>query len=529
MSELVKTNVDQESFIKKLLPATVEKFNSLQNNLLLISWLIHENKTEENFIKSLSALSQIISASFSILKIYNLDNKRNIKEHRFINYNDHIFTEDINQIIFNKVKILTTSSIIQFNSTKYVFYKDLKDRLKNCITILSFPLKHDEHIIGLFYLGFKKCELETGHNMLDFINRFLNNIIDVIFEIYFSSENPDHSSIKEIELRSKYEFDIILGQHPRIIDVLKTISLVAYTDATVLIQGESGTGKELVASALHMNSSRKNKPFIPINCGALSENLLESELFGHVKGAFTGALKDKRGWFEIANGGTIFLDEVGKMSPSLQVDLLRILQTGEYSQVGSPEIKHCDVRIIAATDKDLKKMVASGKFREEVFYRLNVVEIDLPPLRERRSDIILLARHFLEKFKQKYDKNHISITDSALSLLQCYDYPGNVRELQNVIERAVVLAENSSIDINDLPASIQCKEIVDDNVEKLSPFKISKQKVIDNFEYEYISECLRTTKGNISKAARSAGINIKNFYMKMKKCGIDPLSFKKST
>lgn len=528
MSELVITNFDQESFINKLLPAT-RNINSLQNNLLLLSWMIHENKTEESVNKSLYALSQILSASFSVLKIYNLDNRKNIKEHRFINYYDNIFTKEINRIISNRVKMLTTFSIIQFNPVKFIFYKDLKDRLKNCITILSFPLNYDKHHIGLLYIGLKKFKVKTEHKIVDCINIFLNNVIPSIFEIYFTDNDLNHLNQKEIELRSKYEFDIILGQHPRIIEVLKTISLVAHTDATVLIQGESGTGKELVASALHVNSRRRNKPFIPINCGAISENLLESELFGHVKGAFTGAVKDKRGWFEIANGGTIFLDEVGKMSPSLQVDLLRILQTGEYSQVGSPDIKHCDVRIIAATDTELKKMVASGKFREEVFYRLNVVEIDLPPLRERRSDIILLARHFLEKFKRKYNKNHISITENALSLLQSYDYPGNVRELENAIERAVVLCENSNIDINDLPASIQYKEIVNDKVKELSSFKISKQKIIENFEYEYISECLRTAKGNISKAARAAGINIKNFYTKMKKCGIDPITFKKST
>ena len=319
-----------------------------------------------------------------------------------------------------------------------------------------------------------------------------------------------------------------MGQHPRIIEVLKTISLVARTDATVLIQGESGTGKELVARALHLNSNRKYKPFIPINCGALSENLLESELFGHVKGAFTGAFKDKLGWFEIANGGTIFLDEIGKMSPSLQVDLLRILQTGEYSRVGSPEIKHCNVRIIAASDKDLKEMVIKGTFREEVFYRLNVVDIDLPRLRDRRSDIVPLAKHFFNEFKQKYNKEYLSISDKVLSLLQNYDYPGNVRELENAIERAVVLSEDSSIDITDLPAIIRCQQIANENDVPISSFKSTKQKVIENFERKYISECLRNTRGNISKAANNAGLNVKNFHVKMKKCGIDPLSFKRN-
>ena len=206
----------------------------------------------------------------------------------------------------------------------------------------------------------------------------------------------------EQELRNNYLFGSIIGHHPKIIEILKLISQVAATDATVLILGESGTGKELVARALFENSQKKDKSFIPINCGGLPENLLESELFGHQKGAFTGAQKDKMGWFERADGGTIFFDEVSEMTGHLQVKLLRILQTGEFSRVGSTEISYCNVRIIAATNKDLQILIKEGTFREDLYYRLNVIDINLPPLRKRRTDIPILIQHYLNLFGKKY-------------------------------------------------------------------------------------------------------------------------------
>ncbi|NIT72171.1 sigma-54-dependent Fis family transcriptional regulator, partial [candidate division KSB1 bacterium] len=245
----------------------------------------------------------------------------------------------------------------------------------------------------------------------------------------------------EIRLRNTHRFEAIVGHDPKIVEILKLVSQIANTEATVLIQGESGTGKELIARALHSNGRRKCQPFIPINCGALPENLLESELFGHVRGAFTGAIKNKRGWFACADGGTIFLDEVHEMSPGLQVKLLRVLQTGQYSPVGSTEISTCDMRVIAATTKNLTRMIREDQFRGELYYRLNVIDIKLPPLRDRKCDIALLIQHFLKFFHTKYGKENLRISRDAESLLLSYTYPGNVRELENIIERAVVLAE----------------------------------------------------------------------------------------
>ncbi|MFQ5709435.1 MAG: sigma-54 interaction domain-containing protein [bacterium] len=336
----------------------------------------------------------------------------------------------------------------------------------------------------------------------------------------------DQWSSLEKELRSRYRFDFIVGRHPRMIRSLKLVSQIANTDATVLILGESGTGKELIARALHYNSNRQSNPFVTINCGALPESLLESELFGHVRGAFTGAIKDKLGWFESANGGTIFLDEVSEMTPTLQVKLLRILQTGDYSPVGSTESCKCDVRFIAATNKDLLALVYETKFREDLYFRLNVIDIDLPPLRERKSDIPLLIQHFTNLYGAKYGKEDLDISKDTEGLLLSYNFPGNVRELENVIQRCVALVENHLIKPEHLPSCIYGKGNHIHLVETPSCFKAAKQRVVERFEKEYIADCLKASKGHISDAAKSAGIDVKNFYEKMKKYGVHAHTFK---
>lgn len=330
----------------------------------------------------------------------------------------------------------------------------------------------------------------------------------------------------EAELRSNYRFESIVGHHPKMIEVLKLVAQIADTDATVLIQGESGTGKELIARALHDNSSRRDKPLVPINCAAIPEHLLESELFGHVRGAFTGATKDATGWFERADGGTIFLDEVNDMSPALQVRLLRILQTGEYSRLGSTEIHYCDVRVIAATSQDLRNLVREGKFREEVYYRLNIIDIWLPPLRERKCDIPLLAQHFLKLYGPKYDKQNVHLSEEAEVLLLAYDFPGHVRELENMMQRAVILAEDDVVTPCHLPADVFRRNNVSKSESQYSTFKAAKEQAVEKFERDYIVDCLNASRGNISLAAKSAGIHVTNLHAKMKKYSISPHSFK---
>src|SRR5687767_6236423 len=257
------------------------------------------------------------------------------------------------------------------------------------------------------------------------------------------------------QLKKKYQFNQIIGASPKMLDVFKMVERVADTDSTILILGESGTGKELVARALHFNSRRRNAPFVPLNCSALPENLLESELFGHRKGSFTGAVADKKGLFQEADGGTIFLDEIGTMPPMLQSRLLRVLQEKEVRRVGDNVPIYVNVRVLAATNEPLEKRVKEGSFREDLYYRLNVIPINLPSLRDRRDDIPLLAMHFLKKKIHSQTGKTFQITRKALDVLCAHSWPGNVRELENALERATALSEGSTIRIVDLPPALR--------------------------------------------------------------------------
>lgn len=333
----------------------------------------------------------------------------------------------------------------------------------------------------------------------------------------------NHVNALEGELRGKYKFEAIIGHHPKMVAILKLVAQIADTDATVLIQGESGTGKELIAQALHYNSRRRGKPFVPINCAALPENLIESELFGHVRGAFTGAFKDHAGCFESAEGGTIFLDEVNDMPLPLQLKLLRVLQTGEFTRVGSTELRHCNVRVVAATSVNLAELVTQKKFREELLYCLKVIELTLPPLRVRGEDILLLAQHFLQQFSQKHGKTGLRLSEEAEGALLSHDFPGNVRELENLVHRAVITTEGETLAAFDLPmppASITSPP------EKWSSFHVAKQHVVETFERQYLTDCLRLAKGNITQAAKLADLHVTNLYHKLHQYGIDPASFR---
>ena len=329
----------------------------------------------------------------------------------------------------------------------------------------------------------------------------------------------------ESELRNNYHLDSIIGHHPKIVNILKFICQIAKTQATVLIQGETGTGKELVARALHENSDRKDQAFVPVNCAAIPENLMESELFGHQRGAFTGAVQNKKGWFEIANEGTIFLDEVNEMPSSLQIKLLRVLQSKEYHRLGSTEIQKSNARVIAASSGNLKDMVANGSFRKEAFFRLSVIEIDLPSLRERKSDITTLVEYFLDHFSKQYDRKMLKFSKGVLTVFQTYDFPGNIRELEHAIHHAVIVAENDLIQINQLPKSMHI-ETNRETPKGVSTFKQAKQNAVESFEKEYIIDCLKISMGNITQAAKYAGLHVTNLHSKIKKYNINPYSFK---
>ncbi len=313
-------------------------------------------------------------------------------------------------------------------------------------------------------------------------------------------------------------FPFLIGQHPLIQKIQVLIKKVTATDATVLVMGESGTGKELVARAIHVLSNRGDRPFIPVNCGAIPAELLESEIFGHERGAFTGAIGARAGMFQLANAGTIFLDEVGEMSPPLQVKLLRVLQDGEIRPVGADRTMKVDVRVIAATNKDLQHEVERSAFREDLFYRLQVIPIIMPPLRERRSDIPLLVEHFLEKHNRKKPERPVQITEDAMVHLWEYDWPGNVRELENLLERMVILTEDAAIRVETLPSNIR-SFISEKRIPKpsLTASGLDLNSAVEEFENRLIEEALRRTKGNKQAAARLLGLKRTTLVAKLRR------------
>jgi DNA-binding NtrC family response regulator len=313
------------------------------------------------------------------------------------------------------------------------------------------------------------------------------------------------------ELQKQYNFSEIVGKSDKLQHVFDLVNKVAGTNANVLISGESGTGKELIARSVHFNSSRSEKPFLAVNCGALPESLLESELFGHTKGSFTGAFADKKGLFRSVAGGTLFLDEVGEMPQTLQVKLLRALQEHEVTPVGSSATQKFDARIIAATNRNLEFEVAEGRFREDLFYRLNVIEIVMPPLRERREDIPLLVKHFIAKASQTQHSQSKTVTKDAMKAIGSYDWPGNVRELENAVERAIILA-GDEIRLDDLPPKVRSNtagyETNDTN---------GFRQTLDDMEKRYILEILKAVDEDKTKAANILGIDLSTLYRKLKR------------
>lgn len=321
------------------------------------------------------------------------------------------------------------------------------------------------------------------------------------------------------EVQKEYSFENIISKNERMRQIFDTIRKVAKYKSTILIEGESGTGKELVAKAIHFNSDRADNPFVPVNCGAIPENLLESELFGHTKGSFTNAVRTKKGLFEEADEGTMFLDEIGELPLQLQVKLLRVLQDGEMRRIGDSRPIKIDVRIIAATIKDLDREVREGKFRDDLFYRLNVLPMKIPPLKERKEDIPLLVDHFINKYTRELNKPIEGITPDALNCLMYYGWNGNVRELENVIERAIVLTESSQIQVENLPAEIQSPR--EESKLNLLNDELSIKKASRYLEIDLIRKALQKTKGNHTHAAKLLEISHRALLYKIKEYGID--------
>src|SRR4051812_19376088 len=417
-------------------------------------------------------------------------------------------------------------------------------KLDSAISYICVPIKVGGRTAGALAID-KPYEsddqLRSDHTFLDITAAFLAQAIQINRMVMRQKEELlEENEQLRAQVRDRYRFENIIGDSPAMHDVFATVGQVANSRATVLLLGETGTGKEMIAKAIHYNSPRREKPFVRVNCGAMTSTLLESELFGHVKGSFTGAIRDKMGLFEAADSGTIFLDEIGTMEPQLQVKLLRVLQEREFERVGDTQTVKVDVRVIAATNVDLQEEVARGNFREDLFYRLNVVSIYLPPLRNRREDIPRLIDYFLDKYNGMNDRRLRRISRDMLNVLLRYPWPGNVRELENAIERAVVLSSGEDFNEDPLPLSVkmfaaqrrsnQASESIETITKKLADQAVVDyelregeiyQLVIDQIEHALIDRALAKCGGVKTKAADFLGINRNTLNKKVKELGIE--------
>ncbi len=399
-----------------------------------------------------------------------------------------------------------------------------EDLRKKDISFICVPIKIGKDIIGTLSadrLFAEDISLDEDVRLLTIIASMIAQAVKLRRSIQEERQRllEENTRLQE-ELKDKFRPSNIIGSSNNMQEVFDLIAQVSGSDATVLIRGESGTGKELVAHAIHYNSKRSEYPFIKVNCAALPETVIESELFGHEKGAFTSAVQARKGRFELANNGTIFLDEIGDLSPTIQVKLLRVLQEREFERVGGNETLHINVRIIAATNRDLERLLEDGKFREDLYYRLNVFPIHIPPLRHRKSDIMLLADHFVEKYSKKNGKKIKRISTPAINLLMSYHWPGNVRELENCIERAVLLSTDEVIHGHQLPPSLQSAESTDTGLHS------TLQEALDNVEREILLDALKSLKGNMAKTAKYLGITERIMGLRVKKYNIDPKVFR---
>jgi DNA-binding NtrC family response regulator len=383
-----------------------------------------------------------------------------------------------------------------------------------CIVITGYG-SAESSVEALQAGAFWYLEKPFDQGPLDVVRRLVEQAIE---HGRLKSENR----LLQSQLRSRYRFDRIVGHAPGLERVLEVVEKVADTDSTILITGESGTGKELIARALHYNSRRADRMFVTVNCGAIPEELLESELFGHVRGAFTNAVSHREGRFAIADGGTLFLDEIGDMSPSLQVKLLRVLQDRSFEPVGSSKTVRVDVRVVAATHQDLSQAIREGRFREDLYYRLNVIPIEVPPLRERREDIPLLVHHFLELHAREKERKVTGIAPEALTRLAEYSWPGNVRELENLMERLVVLRGEGEIQLADLPEALRAAPGASlPRAPQVPAGGLSFNEVVERIETDLILQALERTAWNKNQAARLLGLHRTTLLEKIKRKGLE--------
>ncbi|MEM4247947.1 MAG: sigma 54-interacting transcriptional regulator [Candidatus Nanoarchaeia archaeon] len=435
----------------------------------------------------------------------------------------------IGEGITGKVAATGKPRIIPDVSKEPEFLDKTKARKSAEVAFICVPIiSPGEGVIGTLSIDHPKTHEKQLYKVLYFLSIVANIIADAVST--FRSEIEERELLRaenerlKRELGEKFRPSNIIGNCSSMKLVYAMIAQVADSPATVLIRGESGTGKELVARAIHYASPRASAPFVAVNCAALPETLIESELFGHEKGAFTGAMQQRKGRFEVATGGTLFLDEIGDISLPVQVKLLRVLQERVFERVGGHEPIQTNVRIIAATSRNLEQEMQEGRFREDLFYRLNIFPIHLPPLRDRKSDIILLAEHFLAKYNALYSKNIRRISTPAINMMMMYHWPGNVRELENCIERAVLVSSDDVINAHDLPPSLQTAQTT--NTPIMPETGANFEAMVRSYERELIVDALKNHRGNVAASARALGLTQRIMHYKIEKIGIDVKSFK---
>jgi len=437
-------------------------------------------------------------------------------------------TYRIGEGITGKVALKGHSIVVPDISKEPEFLDRTGARKKSNVAFFCVPIKHKGDVIGTLSIDFPASNEELK-KILDFLKTIANILADAVAT--FREEQNEKILLQQENERLRNELDShfrpgnIIGNCSSMRSIYRMIAQVANSPATVLIRGESGTGKELVAKALHYSSINKNGPFIAVNCAALPENLIESELFGHEKGSFTGASALRKGRFELANGGTIFLDEIGDISLQVQVRLLRVLQERLFERVGGTETIKANFRVIAATSRNLEENIQQGSFREDLYYRLNIFPIHMPPLRERKSDLMLLVDYFLEKYNKIYNKNIKRISTPAINMLMSYHWPGNVRELESCIERAVLMSSLDVVTAYELPPSLQTAQATGTEIlERVGENNLTI--MVESFEKEIIVSSLKKYRGNVALSARNLNTTERIMHYKIKKFNINPKDYK---
>ncbi len=391
------------------------------------------------------------------------------------------------------------------------------------LSYICVPIKLENEVIGALSadrLYSMEFSLEDDVRLFSIIGSMISQAVKLRQQATEERQRLLEENIRlQEELKDRFKPANIIGNSSEMQEVFNLIPQVAKSDTTILIRGESGTGKELIAHAIHYESSRSARPFIKVNCAALPETIIESELFGHEKGAFTGAISARKGRFELAHGGTLFLDEIGDLSPATQIKLLRVLQEKEFERVGGTSTIKIDVRIIAATNRDLEKLMSENQFREDLYYRLNVFPIHIPPLRERKTDILLLVDYFVEKYSRSDHKNVRRVSTPAIDMLMAYHWPGNVRELENCMERAVLLSNDDVIHGHHLPPTLQTAEASGTTINH------ALRETLNSIEKETIQDALKSSRGNAAKAARALGLTERQMGLRIRKYSINPGRF----